>query len=174
MLCITEVRFMLRATSKWRRRRSGHTVSELLVLGRWTVGQFSALHFSDSVGKPRAMVVGENQQLHSHWRTEPQTTWKTRQEGISVLSKRQGVVSGSKTQGLAKPSAHSLWAGTLEWRQRHSTLLCCLQKQGLASHGLPATVCMGMLTDMKETQPAFPFPLLLITISKTHHHQLLA
>lgn len=31
-----------------------------------------------------------------------------------------------------------------------------------------------MLTEMKETQPAFPFPLLLTTISKIHHHWLLA
>lgn len=52
MLCTTEVGFMLRATSKWRKRRSGYPVSELLMLGGRTVGQPSALPFSDSIGKP--------------------------------------------------------------------------------------------------------------------------
>lgn len=93
ILCTTEVWFMLRATSKWRNRR-GYPVSELLALGRWTAGHPSALRFRSRVRKPRATVGpwGETHQLHSCWRTEPQRTWKTRQESISVLSKRQGEV----------------------------------------------------------------------------------
>lgn len=72
MLCITEVGFMLRATSKWRRRKSGHPVSKLLVLGGWTVEQPSALHFSDRAGKPRAITAPWWERSNSSIPTEEQ------------------------------------------------------------------------------------------------------
>lgn len=131
MLGITEVGFMLRATSKWRRRRSGQQVSELLVHGGWTVGQSSALHFTNSFGKPRAITAPWWERTSSPIPAGGQSHRQPKRpvRRAFVLSKRQGVVRAWLTigfPGFILPLC--AWRCSLRWR-RHSLLfpsLSCL------------------------------------------------